>query len=449
MASTSITPGSQASTLFYAAAGTAALAGLLFGFDTAVISGVTQAVAAHFSLDQVALGTTVSAALWGTLLGAMTAGVPGDRYGARAVLRVLAAFYVVSGLGAAMAWDWGSLLAFRFIGGLAIGGSSVLAPVYIAEIAPAARRGLLVGMFQLAIVVGILAAYISNAAVGALAGGDLAWRWKLGVAAVPALIFLVLLFRIPHSPRWLAAKGRDDDAIGVLRAIGDASPEASLASYHAAAIEERARDGQRLRWSAHKRPMLLAVLVAAFNQLSGINAILYYLNQIFADAGFHSADLQAIIIGVANLVFTLIGMALIDRIGRKTLLLIGGVGTASCLALAALALGGAIPRGLLLPALIGFIAFFAPSQGAVIWVYISEVFPSGVRARGAALGAGTHWLLNAVIALVFPLAVARLSPAMPFGFFAAMMVLQVVIVALFFPETKGVSLEEMQQRMER
>ena len=434
--------------VFAAAAGTAALAGLLFGFDTAVISGVTQAVAAHFALDQVALGTTVSAALWGTLLGAMTAGVPGDRFGARAVLRVLAAFYVLSGLGSALAWDWGSLLVFRFIGGLAIGGSSVLAPVYIAEIAPAARRGLLVGMFQLAIVVGILAAYISNAAVGSLAIGDAVWRWKLGVAAVPAVIFFLLLLRIPHSPRWLAAKDRDQEALSVLGAIGDPSPAASLASYHAAAIEETARDGQRLRWSAHRLPILLAVLVAAFNQLSGINAILYYLNQIFADAGFGSSDLQAIMIGLANLIFTLIGMALIDRIGRKTLLLIGGVGTAICLALAALALGGAMPRSVLLPALIGFIAFFAPSQGAVIWVYISEVFPSGVRARGAALGAGTHWLLNAVIALIFPIAVAKLSPATPFGFFAAMMVLQVVVVALFFPETKSVSLEEMQHRME-
>jgi len=433
--------------LFARAAGTAALAGLLFGFDTAVISGVTQAVAGHFELDQAALGLTVSAALWGTLIGAMTAGIPGDRYGARAVLRVLALFYVISGLGSAIAWNWGALIAFRFLGGLAIGGSSVLAPVYISELSPARRRGLLVGMFQLAIVIGILAAYISNAIVGGLTDGGVAWRWKLGVAAVPALVFLVLLFRIPHSPRWLAAKGRDDEALGVLGAIGEPNADEALARYHQAAVEEIARDGQRLRWPAHRTPMLLAVLVAAFNQLSGINAILYYLNQIFADAGFGSADLQAILIGAANLLFTLIGMALIDRLGRKTLLLIGGVGTAICLMLAALALGGALPRGVLLPALVGFIAFFAPSQGAVIWVYISEVFSSGVRARGAALGSATHWLLNALIALAFPWAVAHLSPATPFGFFAGMMVLQVAVVALFFPETKGVTLEDMQARM--
>jgi MFS family permease len=241
----------SARVVFAAATGTAALAGLLFGFDTAVISGVTQAVAAHFALTQVQLGTTVSAALWGTLIGAATAGIPGDRFGARAVLRVLAAFYVISGLGSALAWDWGSLLAFRFIGGLAIGGSSVLAPVYLAEIAPAPRRGLLVGLFQLAIVVGILAAYVSNAAVGALAAGDMAWRWKLGVAAVPAAIFLALLYGIPHSPRWLAGKGRDAEALDVLAAIGDRDPPASLASFRAAATEDAARHGQRLRWAAH------------------------------------------------------------------------------------------------------------------------------------------------------------------------------------------------------
>ena len=433
--------------IFASAAGTAALAGLLFGFDTAVISGVTQAVAARFDLDQVALGTTVSAALWGTLIGAMTAGLPGDRFGARAVLRVLAAFYVISGLGSALAWDWGSLIAFRFIGGLAIGGSSVLAPVYIAEIAPAARRGLLVGMFQLAIVIGILLAYVSNAAVGVMVQGDAVWRWKLGIAAVPAAIFLILLFGIPHSPRWLARKGRDDEALGVLSAIGDPDPRASLDSFHTASAAEAARDGEKLRLSVHRRPIMLAILVAAFNQLSGINAILYYLNQIFADAGLGSPDLQAIAIGLANLVFTLIGMALIDRIGRKTLLMVGGAGTAICLALAALALGGAVPRAVLMPALIGFIAFFAPSQGAVIWVYISEIFPSGVRARGAAIGAGTHWLLNALIAFAFPIVVARLSPATPFAIFAAMMALQFVVVAWLFPETKGVTLEEIERRM--
>jgi len=435
--------------LFAQAAGTAALAGLLFGFDTAVISGVTQPLARHFGLSPLALGTTVSAALWGTLVGAMTAGSPGDRYGARRVLGVLALFYVLSGCGSALAWDWGSLLAFRFIGGLAIGGSSVLAPVYIAEIAPATRRGMLVGMFQLAIVVGILAAYISNAAVTAVVPtADSAWRWKLGVAAAPALLFLLLLLRIPDSPRWLAAKGRDAAALAVLAAIGDPAPERELSAIRASLVEDRAEDGQRLRWSRHKRPILLAMLVAAFNQLSGINAILYYLNQIFADAGFRVSDLPAIGIGVANLLFTLVGMALIDRVGRKTLLLAGAGGTALCLAAASAALSGRIDHVLLLPALIGFIAFFATSQGAVIWVYISEVFPTAVRARGAALGSGAHWLLNALIAIGFQWAVAHLSPAAPFALFAVMMVVQLIVVALVFPETRGVSLEDMHRRLE-
>lgn len=435
--------------LFARASGTAALAGLLFGFDTAVISGVTGAISDHFALSPVQLGATVSAALWGTLIGAMTAGYPGDRYGARGVLRVLALFYVVSGIGCALAWDWGSLLAFRFIGGLAIGGSSVLAPVYISEIAPAQRRGMLVGMFQLAIVIGILAAYVSNAAVAAaIPAPDLAWRWKLGVAAAPAILFLILLFGIPDSPRWLAARGRDAEARGVLAGIGDPDPDAELATIRTSIAENRAAGGQRLNWARHRRPIMLAVLIAAFNQLSGINAILYYLNQIFADAGFASSDLPAIGIGIANLIFTLVGMALIDRVGRKRLLLVGAAGTAICLGLAWAALAGIIPRALLLPALIGFIAFFAPSQGAVIWVYISEVFPTAVRARGAALGSGTHWLLNALIAIAFQWAVQNLSPAAPFGFFAAMMLVQLVVVALFFPETRGVSLEDMQRRME-
>jgi sugar porter (SP) family MFS transporter len=435
--------------IFVASAGTAALAGLLFGFDTAVVSGVTQALSRHFTLDAVALGATVSAALWGTLIGAMTAGIPGDRYGARDSLRALAFFYIVSGLGSALAWDWPALLVFRFIGGLAIGGSSVLAPVYIAEISSPARRGMLVGLFQLAVVTGILLAYVSNAMVGALTAADMAWRWKLGVAAAPALIFLLLLYRIPNSPRWLAAKGRGDEAHGALAAIGEEAPATELARIHAAIAEEGTTQNQRLSWTLHRRPMMLAVLVAAFNQLSGINAILYYLNQIFADAHFGSTDLQAVLIGLANLVFTLVGMALIDRIGRRTLLIAGAAGMTLCLGAAALALAGTIERTWLLPALIGFIAFFAPSQGAVIWVYLSEIFPTPVRARGAALGSGTHCLLNALVAIAFPIAVAHLSPAAPFLFFAVMMLAQLVVVALIFPETRGVALEDMHLRMER
>ncbi len=304
--------------LLVAAALTAALAGLLFGFDTAVIAGVTDAVRARFALGPVALGITVSAALWGTLAGALGAGVPGDRFGARRTLEVLALFYLVSGLGSALAWDWASLLAFRFVGGLAIGGSSVLAPVYLAELAPASRRGAVVGLFQFAIVSGILLAYLSNAGVAlAVAAPDRAWRAKLEVAAVPAAVLWFLLRRIPDSPRWLAAKGRTAEAARALAGLGRAAAEPDVAPGSAVAV------GERLSWREHRRPIMLAVLVAAFNQLSGINAILYYLNQIFADAGYGGTDRPAVAVGVANLLFTGLGMALIDRAGRRALLMGG------------------------------------------------------------------------------------------------------------------------------
>ena len=440
-------PGSAATATLVAAIGTAALAGLLFGFDTAVIAGVTRDLSALFALTPETLGLTVSAALWGTLAGALFAGKPGDAFGSRDSLRVLAAFYFVAGLGCAFAPNWPLFLFFRFLCGLAIGGSSVLAPVYIAEIAPPRRRGLLVGLFQLMIVIGILVAYLSNATIAGLIEGDTAWRWKLGITAIPALIFLILLFAIPNSPRWLAVKGRTGEAREALARIGmpPAAAEAELARVTQAL--ERDPPGEKLSWRRHRRPMTLAVLVAMFNQLAGINAVLYYLNDIFARAGSLSPDRQAVLIGLANLVFTLVGMALIDRIGRKTLLLAGAAGMALCLSVAAGVLFGALGNALMLPALVGFIAFFATSQGAVIWVYISEVFPTPVRARGSALGASTHWLMNALIAGAFPVLVAW-SPGAPFVIFAAAMVLQFVVVAAIFPETRGVDLDAMAERME-
>lgn len=431
-----------------AAIGTAALAGLLFGFDTAVIAGVTGDLTGLFALTPETLGITVSAALWGTLAGALLAGKPGDAFGSRDSLRLLAVFYFVAGLGCALAPNWALFLVFRFICGLAIGGSSVLAPVYIAEIAPPRHRGLLVGLFQLMIVAGILAAYLSNAAIAELIGGDAAWRWKLGITAVPALLFFMLLFTIPNSPRWLATKGRRDEAVAALARIG-ASPAAAAAELrHVEQALERDPPGGRLSWRRHRRPILLAILVAMFNQLAGINAVLYYLNDIFTRAGSLSPDRQAILIGLANLIFTLVGMALIDRLGRKTLLLIGAAGMTLCLAVAAGVMFGAVDSGLMLPALIGFIAFFATSQGVVIWVYISEIFPTPVRARGSALGASTHWLMNALIAGVFPVLVAW-SPGAPFAIFAAAMVVQFIVVAAVFPETRGVDLDEMALRIDR
>lgn len=429
-----------------ASIGTAALAGLLFGFDTAVIAGVTGDLTRVFALTPETLGVTVSAALWGTLIGALVTGKPGDTFGSRRVLGVLGIFYLVAGIGCALATDWYAFLAFRFACGLAIGGSSVLAPVYIAEIAPPARRGQLVGLFQLAIVTGILVAYLSNAIVGSVAG-EAAWRWKLGVTAAPALVFLLLLLRIPDSPRWLLTKGRREDARASFARIGLGPKEAEAET---AAIERglaTATTQEKLSWRRHRRPIMLAILTAAFNQLAGINAVLYYLNDIFARVGTVSPDRQAVLIGLANLVFTLVGMALIDRIGRRTLLAAGAAGMTVCLAIAAAALFGTIGSAALLPALIGFIAFFATSQGAVIWVYLSEIFPSTVRARGSGLGASTHWLLNALIAQAFPIVVAW-SAGAPFVIFAVAMAVQFVVVLLVFPETKGVTLDEMDQRMQ-
>ncbi|WBO22226.1 sugar porter family MFS transporter [Sphingomonas abietis] len=433
---------------------TAALAGLLFGFDTAVISGTTDALTKQYHLDPTWLGITVSSALWGTLVGALFAGIPGDRFGSRDTLRVLALFYVVAGLGCAFAWSWGSLMAFRVIAGLAVGGSSVLAPVYISEIAPPSKRGGLVAAFQFNVIFGILLAYISNAIIASLHLGADEWRWKFGVAAVPALVFMLLLFRIPNSPRWLVGRGEEAQAKQSLAQIGmkPAQVEREIGEFRDSFASDHQRGGEqtggeKLSWSRHAKPIMLAVMVAGFNQLSGINALLYYLNDIFTAAGGAlSPDMQAIIIGVVNAAFTALGMLLIDRLGRKTLLLIGSVGMAACLAVAGLAMGGILPKPLVLYALIGFIAFFAPSTGAVIWVYISEVFPTPVRGRGSAIGASTHWGLNAVIAAIFP-TVAAMSASLPFLFFAVMMAVQFVVVLVYFPETKGVPLEEMEKKL--
>jgi sugar porter (SP) family MFS transporter len=418
-----------------------ALAGLLFGFDTAVIAGTTEGIRAAFSLDAAGLGITVSSALWGTLAGALLAGVPGDRYGARTSLIFIAMLYLVSAAGCFFAWNLGSLIVFRVLAGLAVGASSVLAPVYIAEIAPTERRGMLVGAFQLNVVLGILVAYLSNAVVTSLQLGVLDWHVKFAVTGIPALVLLAMMFTIPDSPRWLAAKGRTAEARDVLQALGSADPDADVASY---ARAEAATAAPRLSWARHRRPILLAFGIASFNQFSGINAILYYLNTIFAAAGFDSvsADRQAIVIGACNLLFTALALTVIDRFGRKTLLLVGAVGVTIALAGVAAVFMSNTHQELLLPLLIMFIAFFAFSQGAVIWVYISEIFPSDVRARGQSLGSSTHWFMDAVIATAFPL-VAQHMKGLPFIFFAACMAAQFVVVLLFFPETKKRSLEAL------
>ena len=426
----------------------AGLGGLLFGFDTAVISGTTQALRQVYSLSDALLGVTVFSALAGTVIGAVSAGYPGDRVGRRDSLRWMAVFYLVSALGSALAWNWDALLVARFIGGLGIGGSSVLAPMYIAEIAPAQWRGRLVGFFQFNVVFGILVAYFSNYVVGLTGLGAAEWRWKFGVAAFPAALFLAMLFTIPRSPRWLAKKGRLDEARSVLRLTGDPDYERDLQEILQSLREGENGDSERLFTWKYRFPIFLAVTMGMFNQFEGINAILYYLNDIFAKAGFGkvSSDLQAVAVGATNLIFTMIAMSLIDKAGRKTLLLIGAVGNAVCLAGVSLIFALQSHQHLLLWLLIAYIAFFAFAQGAVIWVYIGEVFPTQVRAKGQSLGSSSHWITNAAISLAYPV-MAHRSGAWPFVFFTAMTILQFFVVLFVYPETKGVTLEEMQHRL--
>jgi len=426
----------------------AALGGLLFGFDTAVIAGVTSALRVKYELTPASLGFTVAAALWGTVIGAMFGGIPGDKWGRRASLRITGLLYLISALGCALSFGWTSLVAARFIGGLGIGASSVLGPMYIAEIAPPKLRGRLVGAFQFNIVFGILLAYFSNFVIGTLGFGDNEWRWKLGIAGIPAAIFCLLLYTVPESPRWLAKRGRAAEAEEVLRRTGDENYQADLGEILKSVHAGQGKADEPLFTRKYRRPIFLAVTIGMFNQLSGINAVLYYLNDIFAKAGYakFSSDLQSVAVGATNLIFTIVAMSVIDRIGRKTLLLIGSVGTAVALAgVAAIFIAGT-HQELLVWCLVAFIGFFGLSQGAVIWVYLSEIFPNLVRAKGQSLGSFTHWIMNLLISQIFPV-VAAASGGIPFVFFAAMMVAQFFVVLAVFPETKGYSLEEMQRKL--
>lgn len=426
----------------------AALGGLLFGFDTAVIAGATNALSVAYTLTPALLGFTVASALWGTVLGSVFASAPSDRYGRLACLQALAILYIVTSVGCALAWNWESFLFLRFLGGVAIGGSSVIGPMYIAEIAPAARRGRLVGFFQFNVVAGILLAYLSNYMIGRLGLGDVEWRWKLGVTAVPAVLFFFTLFSIPQSPRWLVRQGRLQEALAILTRIGEPDPDREVRDIVDSVKSEQRGKREPLFVRRYTLPIFLAISIGMFNQLSGINAILYYLNDIFEKAGFSrvSSDLQAVMIGFTNLVFTMIAMTVIDRVGRRKLLLTGALGTAACLGGVAAIFAAGSHEEWLVWLLVGFIAFFAFSQGAVIWVYLSEVFPTLVRAKGQSLGSFMHWIMNAAISAVFPLLATYSRPA-PFVFFSAMMLVQFAVVLFFYPETRGVSLEEMQSRI--
>ena len=430
---------------------TGALGGLLFGFDTVVISGAIDALVRLYGLNPQEKGFTVAIGLVGTVIGALGAGHIGQKIGSRETLRITALLYVASALGCGLAWNWPSFMMFRFAGGLGIGASSVLGPVYIAELAPAKWRGRLVAAFQFNVVLGIMLAYISNYLIRTLHLGATEWRWQVGVATAPALVFLALLSGIPRSPRWMASRNRIDEALAVLKMMGAPNPEAELADIQAALAQEHATAHEPVFQWKYRYPLFLAISIGAFNQLAGINAILYYLNNIFTAAGFSqiSSDQQAIAIGATNFLFTMAGMSLIDKAGRKTLLLIGSAGCATCLAGVAWLFSTHSHPGALLWLLIAFIAFFAVSQGAVIWVYLGEVFPTSVRAKGQGVGSASHWFMNALIAQMFPVVVNRMSTATPFVFFAAMTAVQFFVVLAAYPETKGQTLEQLQRKLMR
>jgi sugar porter (SP) family MFS transporter len=426
----------------------AALGGLLFGFDTAVIAGTTHSLTQVFGLTPGTLGVTVSSALWGTIVGALLAGYAGEKIGRRDGLRVMAVLYLLSAIACALSWSWPVLLAARILGGLGIGGSSVLGPMYIAEVSPARLRGRLVGFFQFNIVVGILLAYLSNYLVSLRHLGVIEWRWQLAVLALPSALFLVLLFAIPRSPRWLVKKKRLHDARNVLARIGEADPDSELSHIVESVESESHLSGEKLFSRNHRLPIFLAMTIAAFSQFSGINAVLYYLNDIFSAAGASATNggIQAVAVGATNLVFTTLAMLTIDKLGRRVLLLIGSVGMAGTLAGIAAIFYTHTHRELLVWLLIAYCASFSFSLGAVIWVYISEVFPNGVRSKGQSLGSITHWIVNAIISAAFP-AIAAHSAASPFVFFAGMMVVQFFVVWFIYPETKNVSLEQMHLKM--
>ena len=422
-----------------------ALGGLLFGFDTAVIAGTTEQLTQVFALTPKTLGLTVFIGLVGTVIGAMSSGVLGQRIGGREALRIMAILYTISAIGCAFAWNWDTLMVARLIGGLGIGGSSVLGPVYIAELAPAKWRGRMVGLFQINIVVGILLAYLSNYIITTLNLGPLQWRWEFGVAIVPSVIFLILLYGIPRSSRWLVTSNRTDEALDVLELMGSPNSKAELQEIIDSVHMEQGMKQEPVFNGKYNLPIFLAISVGLFNQLSGINAILYYSNYIFASAGFsaNSAALQTVGVGLVNLLATFLGMSLIDKLGRKTLLLIGAVGMALALSGVAAVFYTHTHQSLLVWLLVMFIVFFAISQGSVIWVYIAEVFPSRVRSKGQSIGSSSHWIMNALIAGAFPFIAAR-SQAAPFAFFAAMMLVQFIVVIFVYPETKGRTLEAIQ-----
>ncbi|MGZ8538963.1 MAG: sugar porter family MFS transporter [Flavisolibacter sp.] len=427
-----------------------ALGGFLFGIDVAVISGAEQEIKKVWNLSDVMHGVAIGMALYGTVIGAMAGGIPAARFGRKKTLIWIGIFYLVSAVGSALANDVYVFMIFRFLGGLAIGASSVVAPMYITEIAPAKNRGKLVATFQFNIVFGILVAYFTNYLLQDM--GEESWRWMLGVVAIPSFIYCILMFFVPESPRWLIVhKGDYDTARSILEVSDPTGVDDALRDLHKSIDEEKQKESLASFFTKrYSKPIMLAFLIAAFNQLSGINAIIYYAPRVFELAGIgkEAAFLQSAGIGFVNLIFTMLGLYLIDRIGRKKLMLIGSIGYIISLSAVAAAFEFGWLGGMIVPVLLFvFIASHAIGQGAVIWVFISEIFPNSVRAYGQSLGSATHWILAAVIASVFPIMAERFGAAPLFIFFAAMMVLQLLWVVFKMPETKGVPLEQLEARL--
>jgi sugar porter (SP) family MFS transporter len=422
-----------------------ALGGFLFGFDTAVISGVEQHIQKLFDLSPFWHGFTISSALIGTVIGALTSGRPADRFGRKPILFIIAALYVITAIGSAAAGNIASFIIFRFLGGIGVGASSVVAPTYIAEISPARIRGRMTALFQFNVIFGILIAYVSNYLLRT--AGDEPWRWMLGVAGVPSFLFFCLLWLVPESPRFLIKVGLVDKAREILRKVEVVDIEAEIGEIRKSLVQSAGKEVGLLT-RKYFQPISIAFLVAMFNQFSGINAILYYAPRIFELSGLSNADsmFQSILVGITNGIFTIVGMILIDRVGRKKLLITGSLGMAVCLGFIARYFYAEAFTGYgLLILLLVYIMFFAFSTGAVIWVLIAEIFPNRVRGKGQSLGSFTHWFFAAMITFLFPVVEKTFQHGVghSFAFFALMMLVQAVTVWKYFPETKGRTLEEL------
>lgn len=424
---------------------TAALVGFLFGFDTVVISGADKKLQELWQTSDVFHGSVVMAmALWGTVIGAIFGGIPTNKIGRKKTLIWIGVLFLVSAIGSAFANDPYTFAFFRFLGGLGIGASTIAAPAYVSEIAPAKDRGRLVSLYQFNIVLGILMAFLSNYLLRDV--GENAWRWMIGVMAFPSFFYTIIVCTVPESPRWLLSQSRNEEAKKVLEKI---NPEAKIEELIAELKkgEENHVKGETIFLKKYRFPLLLAFLIAFFNQLSGINAFLYYAPRIFAEAGLEesAALMSSIGIGVTNLIFTLFGVFLIDVLGRKKLMYIGSFGYIISLGLVSLAFflkwqGMAVPIFLFM-----FIASHAIGQGAVIWVFISEIFPNHLRASGQAFGSSTHWVLAAIIPSMVPFLFSTIGAGAVFLIFTIMMVFQLLFVIFMMPETKGKTLEELQQ----